>query len=111
MSTLLKIAFITFIACIGLLSLGHLLLEYNPVRESLQTLTTHYWSFALFRYILYGLVVVFWPKIIRKIGIKKQWNEGIIQVLSQQRIKVLSFFILIEIFFVYNLISRIIVWL
>ncbi|MBX9705202.1 MAG: hypothetical protein K5Q00_03020 [Gammaproteobacteria bacterium] len=111
MSKLLKIAFITLIACIALLSVGHLLLEYSSLEQGLQTITTHYWHFALFRYVIYGLIVFFWPPIVKKIGLKRHWPEDIIQLFSRQRLKLLSLFILIEIFFVYNLIGHMVVWL
>ncbi|MBX9706200.1 MAG: hypothetical protein K2Q14_04670 [Gammaproteobacteria bacterium] len=111
MSNLLKIAVITLIVCIAMMGIGHFFLQYSVVNKGLQTITAHYWAFALFRYLLYGLVVLYWPIFIKISGKRQHWTEETIAIFSKLRLKLIGLFIIIEVFFVYNLLSHLVIWL
>ena len=111
MSTLLKILIITVIACLGMLFFSHFCLELNAPSKSLQLIVHYHFAFCIWRYFLYIVVLVFWPKLIEWIGVQQNWQAQTIIYLSNQRIKVFCFFVIIEVFFVSNVIGHLIAWL
>jgi|GEM_PF-3478519 hypothetical protein len=111
MSTLLKILGITMVACLGLLFFGHVFLEHSSASQGSQVLIQHHWALMLWRYGLYLFVLAMWPYFIGYMGIRQRWQPEIIIYLSNQRLKLLGLFAIIEVFFVYNLLGHLFLWL
>ncbi|PIQ43257.1 MAG: hypothetical protein COV52_01950 [Gammaproteobacteria bacterium CG11_big_fil_rev_8_21_14_0_20_46_22] len=111
MSTLFKILGITIIACLGLLFFGHVCVEHSSASKLSQVLAQYHWALSLWRYGLYTLVLIIWPYFIEFVGIRQKWRAETILYLSNQRLKLLALFAFIEIFFVYNLLGHLFVWL
>jgi hypothetical protein len=111
MSTLLKIFGITITACLGLLFFGHVFLEHSSASHVSQALLRYHWVFVLWRYGLYAFVLAIWPYFIEFVGIRQKWQPQAIVYLSNQRLKLLGFFVIIEVFFVYNLVGHLFAWL
>lgn len=111
MSTLLKIIGIAIITCLGMLFIGHLCLEHNSAKTLSQVIQHHHLLFTVWRYALYGLVLILWPYFIEKVGARQKWSAQVVDYLSHQRFKLLGLFAFIEAFFVYNLLGHLFAWL
>lgn len=111
MSTLFKFVLVIVIVCIGLLFFGHVFLGHNIFNRLTQFLVKHRWVFIFWRYGFYSLILVVWPHFIKFIGIRKNWQPQVLIYFSNQRLKLFGLFVIIEIFFIYNLIAHLFAWM
>lgn len=111
MKTIVKLTLAIFIGVCLLTGIGHLVLQHSSVKDSMQVVSPYFMGFLALRYTLYVLCVVFWPKIIFFIGVARKWHPEFTGYLAQQRVKVLVFFILIEVLFVFNILGHLFAWL
>lgn len=91
--------------CFILLFLSHILLQNNSSNQFLQGIKQHQLILTFWRFSLYILAILFWPVFIKIIGKRQHWPDKLVYQLSHQRTKLLIFFVIIEIFFIYNLIG------
>ena len=108
MSAILKFIFFIFIASVCFLLFGHFILGHTSTLFLSQTLIKYHWAFTIWRYLIYVLALIFWPYIVELIGTRKNWQPQTIIYLSNQRVKLFWLFVIIEVFFVYNLVGRVI---
>jgi len=111
MKTLLRLLLLIVILGLGLFFISHYLVTLSSTHVLSQTLTRFHWVFSAWRYILYALIIVLWPYFIGLIGKSQRWPKETILYLSNQRLKLFALFVIIEVFFVYNLIGHLFVWL
>lgn len=90
-----------------LLMLSHELLSHQKVLSKANA-ASHGTMFMCWRYVLYGFITLCWPIGIRYLGKQKRWSRESIDYLSKQRIAVFLFFLIIELFFVDNLLGHVI---
>ena len=89
-----------------LLMLSHEILMHQKILLATNA-RSHSTMLMCWRYILYGFVILCWPMGIRYLGRQRQWSEESIHYLSRQRMLVLAFFVIVELFFVYNLMGHV----
>lgn len=89
-----------------LLMLSHEWLAHQKVLSAANA-TSHSTMLMCWRYVLYGFIMLCWPTGIRYLGKQKRWSQESIDYLSKQRIVVFLFFVIIELFFVYNLVGHV----
>lgn len=111
MKALLRLSLLMVIVGSGLLLAGYLVLELSSMHHLMQVVQTHRWLLLLWRYGLYAVCILLWPYFIKFVGLRQKWPPETIAYFSQQRLKLLGFFIIIEVFFVYNLVGHLIAWL
>ena len=111
MTATLKFILFIFIASLCLLFFGHFILGHTSTLPLSHTLIKYHRVFTIWRYLIYVLALIFWPHIIEFIGTRKNWQPQTIIHLSNQRTKLFWLFVIIEVFFVYNLVGRVLVWL
>lgn len=88
-----------------LLILSHALLVHQKLFSGIDG-KSHTMMFMCWRYILYGFIILCWPAGVRYLGKQKRWSQESIEYLSHQRVLVFFFFVIIELFFVYNLVGH-----
>ena len=111
MSTVLKITFSVLVGAILLTLLGHAFIKFNASSHIMQVASKYHLIFLIWRYALYALAIALWPYFIVTIGKSQGWPKEVITYFRKQRIKLLFFFIFIELFFVYNLLGHLLMWL
>lgn len=111
MKLLLRLCLFTLILSTGLFFISHYLMELNATQALSQVIAKHSLLFMFPRYGLYIAALILWPMLIEWIGTRQNWQAQTIVYLSNQRIKVFCFFVIIEVLFVYNLIGHLIAWL
>lgn len=92
-----------------LLVVSHFLFSVGYVEDGksiLHIVNIHQGLFRIWRYVVYGLIILFWPNLIKAIGKKRHWQKEVIEYLSHQRIKLFVLFLIIELLFFYNLLGR-----
>ena len=96
------------IALIGFLLLGlsHELLMHQKAL-SVMDVSSHKNALMYWRFLLYAMVIACWPITMKSIGKRQQWSEDQVNYMSKQYLLVLLFFILTEIFFVYNILGHV----
>ncbi len=100
--------FTGLIALVGflLLCLSHELLTHQQVL-SVMDISSNREGLMYWRYALYVAVILSWPNIIRYLGKRNQWSQESIDYLAKRQLLVLLFFVIIELFFVYNLLGHV----
>ena len=111
MKTLLRLILFIVILGLGLFFISHYLVHLSSTHILSHTLTHYHWVFTTWRYALYVLIILFWPYFIGLIGKSQHWPEETVVYFSRQRLKLLALFMIIEVFFVYNLLGHLFVWL
>lgn len=110
MSTL-KFIMILIIITVALLFSGHVILEHSAPKMVMQVLVHYHWIVIIWRYLIYLIVIMLWPWFIQTVGKSKSWSTEMMVYFSAQRLKIALFFAIIEIFFVYNLVGHVLVWI
>lgn len=95
----------------SLIVISHYFLEHNAAPALSQAIAHCRILITVIRYIIYALILIYWPFFIRKVGVNRQWPTTIIEQWSHQRIKLLGLFAMIEVLFVYNVLGHIFIWL
>ncbi len=111
MKTLLRLLLIVLIFAAGLFLISHYLVEHNSAKTLSQVIQRHYLVLAVWRYVLYGLVLILWPYFIKKRGVRQKWPAQTIIYLSHQRFKLLGLFVFIEVFFVDDFLGHVFIYL
>lgn len=88
------------ILIIGLFFCSHFLFASYSVKALSQVVLNYQFVLTVWRYSFYILVLLLWRYFIEKIGLKQKWSREVIDYLSNQHLKVLMFFVVIEILFV-----------
>lgn len=101
MKQILKLFLLIVIIAAGLLCVSHIFLMHSNFNSS-----QHHYGLIIWRYACYALVLIMWPYAVKFIGTCNNWHEETVLYFSNQRLKVLVLFILIECFFVYNIVGR-----
>ncbi len=104
MSTFLKLAVCIAISVVGLVCTAQVILESHI--DLSQIFIQSPWVLLAWRCLNYGLILILWPYAIRWIGLQQQWKPHTIFYVTQQRFKLLILFVIIELFFVYNVVGR-----
>lgn len=113
MSKLIKVLLIgamIFFLLLMLLIFADKVLDHASGRTLLMD-QPYFWVFTLWRYSLYILILMAWPCLIKTIGNRRNWPKRTIVYLAHQRFKLFFLFVLVEIFFEYNLLGHLIAWI
>ena len=101
------ITIIILFAVIFSIFLGVLLIHYSGTAAPIHGfLESHTIQFAIWRYMAFFLVIYFWPQIIKGLGKLRKWHPRVIVKLIRFRWKMVGFFVLFELLFVYNLFGK-----
>lgn len=111
MKTLLRLTLFIVTLGLGLFFISHYLVVLGSTHVLSQTLAEYHCVFTAWRYTLYALVIILWPYFIGLIGESQHWPKETILYLSGQRLKLFALFAIIEVFFVYNFIGHLFLWL
>ncbi len=95
----------------GLIAISHFFLEHNATLALSQAVGHYRILVTIVRYIIYAFIIILWPFIAQKVGARQQWSTATVSYLTHQRIRLLVLFIIIEVFFVYDLFGHLLSWL
>ncbi len=111
MKTLLRLSLFVVIACLGLFFISHYLFFLSLKHTLSQPLANYHYILMLWRYSFYALLFFLWPHFIMHIGERQRWPSETIVYLSNQRLKLLALFLIFEIFFVFNILGKLLGYL
>lgn len=109
MKTLLKLGGLVIVLSTILLLVSHFLIDSA---SHLSHFTSKYhFLFQYWHYGLYIVILLLWPVFIQKMGEFKNWPTERILFFTNQRLKLVALFIVIEVLFVYNALGHLLVLL
>lgn len=111
MKTLLYLSLLVITLVIGLLLSSHLVMEFSSMHRLTQIIQKYHGVLFLWRCGFYTIILALWPHFIKVIAARQKWSIETIVYLSKQRTKLLEIIVIIEVFFVYNFLGHLIVWL
>jgi hypothetical protein len=111
MKLLLRFSFCIFLLSLGLFFTSHYIMELGSTQALSQAMRKYHLAWMLWHYSLYLVVVALWPYFIGLIAKRQHWSEEVKLYLSNQRLKLIIFFVLIELLLVHNLLGQVIAWL
>ena len=93
--------------CAALFFIAHYLFLMHAHHALSQQLGCYHYILMIWRYAFYIFILMFWPDFIKLIGVRQHWPAETIVYLSHQRIKLLALFMIFEIFFVFNVVGKV----
>jgi len=92
---------ITIFSLVVALGLGVFLLNHTASQGSIQVfLHSHVLELAMFRWVIYLVLLFFWQPFIRGCSHLISWHPEMIEMLIQLRWKVFCFFAIFDVFFI-----------
>ena len=98
------------LASILLVTTGHFLLSAAPSGGIAAFAKQHTRWLMLWRYSCYAVIITLWPYFIAFLGRSQGWTKQVIFYLQHQRLKLLGFFIIIELLFFVNVVGLLFTW-
>ena len=107
MKKLFRLSLFILLLCASLFFISHYLFLLHSTHVLSQRLIHYHDALILWRYACYALIFILWPYFVKCVGHRQEWQAETITYLSNQRLKLLALFVIFEIFFVFNVVGKI----